>query len=216
MVTSSSDYGSVDLAAYGGQRVRTTFSYPMFRQFVTDNRTLTDVFACAPFGNTNIVVDGRAELARGFLASGSYFSVLGVNARVGRTLVPDDDRPTAPPVAVISSKYWHARFGTDPSAVGKTVKANDVLITIVGVLPPEFTGIQQPIAEPPDITFPLALTARIDPYGGRLGNQDAMAQATYWWLQVMGRLKPGATPAQVEGNLGGVFRLPRGRGLRST
>jgi predicted permease len=206
MVTSSSDYGPIDVAAYGGQRVRTTFSYPMYRQFAADNRTLTDLFACAPFGNTNVVVDGRAELARGFLASGSYFSVLGINARLGRTLVADDDRPTAPPAAVISSKYWHARFGTDPAVVGKTVKANNVLVTIVGVLPPEFTGVQQPIAEPPDITFPLALMPQIDPGTGRPGNRDTLTQPTYWWLQIMGRLKPGATPAQVEGNLGGVFQ----------
>src|SRR5436190_19141508 len=48
MVTSSSDYGSISIGAYGGQRVRTTFSYPMFRQFVADNRTMTDLFACAP------------------------------------------------------------------------------------------------------------------------------------------------------------------------
>src|SRR5262245_48163041 len=206
MVTSSSDYGPVNVAAYGGQRARATFSYPMFRQFVADNRTLTDLFACAPFGNTNIVVDGRAELARGFLASGGYFGVLGIHARLGRTLAPDDDRSTAPPVAVISSKYWHARFGTDPAVVGRTVHANNVLVTIVGVLPPEFTGVQQPIAEPPDITFPLALTPQIDPFAGRPGNRDSMAQPTYWWLQVMGRLRPGATAPQVEGNLGGVFQ----------
>jgi predicted permease len=206
MVTSSSDYGSVDAAAYGGQRVRTTFSYPMFRQFVGDNRTMTDLFACAPFGNVNVVVDGHAELARGFLASGSYFSVLGVNARLGRTLVPDDDRPAAPPAAVISSKYWHSRFGTDPAVVGKTVKTNDVVVTIVGVLPPEFTGVQQPIADPPDITFPLSLEPQIDPYAAAAGNRDQLAQPTYWWLQIMGRLKPGVTPAQVEGNLGGVFQ----------
>jgi predicted permease len=206
MVTSSSDYGSINVAAYGGQRVRTTFSYPMFKQFVADNRTLTDLFACAPFGNTNIVVDGRAELARGFLASGSYFSVLGINARLGRVLVADDDRPTAPPVVVISSKYWHARFGTDPTVIGKSVKANNVLVTIVGVLPPDFTGVQQPIAEPPDITFPLALYPQIDPFAGRPGSRDQLTQPTYWWLQVMGRLKPGVTRAQVEGNLGGVFQ----------
>jgi predicted permease len=206
MVTSSSDYGSIDVAAYGGQRVRTTFSYPMFRQFVADNRTLTDLFGCAPFGRTNVVVDGRAELANGFLASGSYFTVLGVNARLGRTLLPDDDRATAPPVAVISSKYWHARFGTDPAAVGKTVKANDVLVTIVGVLPPEFTGVQHPIAEPPDITFPLSLQPQIDPFATLGGRREQLTQPTYWWLQVMGRLKPGVTAAQVEGNLGGVFQ----------
>jgi predicted permease len=213
MVTSSSDYGSVNTDAYGGQRVRTTFSYPLFRQFVADNRTLVDLFACAPLGNANVVVDGRAELARGFLASGSYFTLLGVNARLGRVLVPDDDRATAPPVAVISSKYWHARFGTDPTIVGKTMRANDVPVTIVGVLPPEFTGIQQPIAEPPDITFPLALEPQVDPFAKRPGTHDTLMQPTYWWLQVMGRLRPGATAAQVEGNLGGVFQATARAGL---
>src|SRR5262249_8155948 len=139
MVTSSSDYGFVNDSKYGGQRVRTTFSYPMFQQFVADNRTMSDLFACAPFGRMNVVVDGQAELASTFIVSGSYYNVLGIKARLGRAIVPDDDRPDAPPVAVISSKYWHSRFGTDPAVVGKTVKANNVLVTIVGVLPPEFT-----------------------------------------------------------------------------
>ena len=65
MVTSSSDYGSVNRAAYGGQNVRTTFSYPMFQQFVADNRTMDDLFACVPHGRVNVVVDGQAELADG-------------------------------------------------------------------------------------------------------------------------------------------------------
>ena len=52
--------------------------------------------------------------------------MLGVNARLGRVIVPDDDKPTAAPVALISSKYWHSRFGTDPSVVGKTIKINNV------------------------------------------------------------------------------------------
>jgi predicted permease len=203
MVTSSSDYGSIDVAAYGGQRVRTTFSYPMFQQFVADNRTMTDLFACAPFGRVNVVVDGQAELANGFLSSGRYYSVLGIQARLGRPIVPDDDRPTAPPVAVISSKYWHARFGTDPAVVGKTIKANNVLVTVVGVLPADFTGVQTPIAEAPDISFPLTLQPQLDPYATK---QDTLMQPTYWWLQIMGRLKPGQTAAQVEGNLGGIFQ----------
>ena len=203
MVTSSSDYGPIDTAAYGGQRVRTTFSYPMYKQFLVDNRTMTDLFACAPMGRVNVAVNGQAELASGFLSTGNYYSVLGVNARLGRALVPDDDRPSAPPVAVISSKYWHSRFGTDPSVVGRTVKANGVLITIVGVLPPEFTGVQTPIGEAPDISFPLSLEPQLDP---NQTSQDRMMQPTYWWLQIMGRLKPGMTPAQIEGNLGGVFQ----------
>src|SRR6266567_473458 len=114
MVTSSSDYGSVAKDP-DGLTVRTTFSYPMYRQFVTDNRTLIDLLACAPNGRVNVVVDGQAELATSFILSGNYYQMLGVRPRLGRTIAPDDDRPTAPPVAMISSTYWHSRFGTDAS-----------------------------------------------------------------------------------------------------
>jgi predicted permease len=209
MVTSSSDYGSVNAAAYGGERVRTTFSYPMFEQLKADNRTMQDLFACAPFGRVNVVVDGHAELASAFISSGNYYQVLGVGARLGRTLIPDDDRATAPPVAVISSKYWHERFGTDPSVVGKTIRVNNVPVTVVGVLPPEFTGVQQPMAEAPDVSLPIALEPQLETYPG----PAQIVQPTYWWLQMMGRLKPGVTAAQVQGNLDGVFQSTARAGL---
>ena len=207
MMTSSSDYGPRNRMAYGGQNVQTTFSYAMFRQFTADNRTMTDLFACAPQGRVNVVVDGRAEIAEAFLSTGNYYQVLGVGARIGRTIVPDDDRPSAPPVAMISSKYWHARFGTDPGVIGKTIRVNNVPVTIVGVLPAAFTGIQQPMAELHDISLPLSLQPQLDP------SEDQIAQTTTWWLQVMGRLKPGATPAQVQGNLEGVFQSTSRAGM---
>ena len=207
MVTNSSDYG---FARRGpGENVRATFSYPMYQQFLADNRTMTDVFACAPFGRVNVVVDGQAEIATAFIASGNYHGILGVTARVGRTITPDDDRPTAPPVAVISSKYWHTRFATDPAVVGKTVRINSVPVTIVGVLSPEFTGVQQPVGELEDVTVPLALDSQINPRPG----PPRSSQPTYWWLQVMGRLKPGASPEQVQGNLEGVFQNTARAGL---
>ena len=208
MATSSSDYGFV---AQGpdGQRIRTTFSYPMYQQFVADNRTMTELAAFAPFGRVNASLDHQAELATAFVSSGNYYQLLGVNARLGRTIGPDDDQPTAPPVAVISSKYWHSRFGTDPAVVGKTIKISGVLVTIVGVLPPGFTGVQQPIADAPEISLPIALLPqletpiRMSPAGAFT---NRLVQPTYWWLQVMGRLKPGATAEQVQGNLGTVFQ----------
>jgi predicted permease len=208
MMTSSSDYGPRNRAAYGGQNVQTTFSYPMFRQFTADNRTMTDLFACAPQGRVNVVVDGRAEIASGFFSTGNYYQVLGIGARIGRTIVPDDDQPSAPPVAVISSTYWHARFGTDPGAVGKTIRVNNVPVTIVGVLPPGFTGVQQPMAEAPDISLPVTLQPQ-------LAGSDQIADPTFWWLQVMGRLKPGVTAAQAQGNLEGVFQSTARAGIAS-
>ena len=81
-------------------------------------------------------------LADALAASGNYFGVLGVKPRIGRLFTPTDDRPTAPPVAVISSRYWQSRFGGDPSIAGRVIKVNDVPVTIVGVTPAEFTGVQ--------------------------------------------------------------------------
>ena len=208
MATSSSDYGYTARTP-DGQNVRTTFSYPMYQQFVADNRTMSDLFACAPYGRVTVVLDGQAEIASAFIASGNYFRTLGVPARLGRTIVPEDDTPAAPPVAMISSKYWHTRFASDPNVVGRTVKVNNVLTTIVGVLPFEFTGIQQPVTDAPDIHLPLSLEGQLNTAPGPARS----GQATYWWLQVMGRLKPGATAQQVQGNLEGVFQQTARAGL---
>jgi predicted permease len=217
MVTSSSDYG-FSSRGRDGQNVRTTFSFPMYQQFLADNQTMTDLFAFAPNGRVNVVVDGQAEIATSFISTGNYYQGLGISARIGRTIVPDDDKPTAPPVAVISSKYWHTRFSTDPAVLGKTIRVNNVIVTIVGVLPPEFTGVQQPVAEAPEISLPLALDPQLDtslPPPSGPPQPQRLAQPTYWWLQVMGRLKPGATATQVQANLGTVFQNTAKAGLDS-
>jgi predicted permease len=212
MVTSSSSYGYVTPDP-GEVPVRASFSYPMYQQFLADNQTLSDLFAFAPIGRVNVVVDGNAELGSSLIVTGNYYQALGVRARIGRTLLPDDDRPDAPPAAVISSKYWNSRFGADPSAVGRNITVNNVPVTIVGVIAPDFTGVQQIGGEPPDVTLPLALDTQLSTSPG--SGPPRLAQPTYWWLCVMGRLKPGATPAQVEGNLGGPFQQTARAGLDS-
>ena len=82
MATNSSDYG-LDAAAPAAQNVRTTFSYPMFQQFVADNRTMDDLFACAPYGRVNLVVDGQADIANAFISTGNYYRMLGLTASPG-------------------------------------------------------------------------------------------------------------------------------------
>ena len=220
MVTSSSDYGFTTKDA-AGRDIRTTFSYPMFQQFVADNKTMTDLFACAPFGRVNVVVDGQAEIATSFISTGNYYRMLGVTARLGRTITPEDDQSTAPPVAVISSKYWRSRFGSNPNVVGKNIQINNVPVTIVGVISPEFTGVQQTVGDVPDVAVPLALDSQLTsgpPPPAVPADRPPvprLSQPTYWWLQVMGRLKPGATAAQVQGNLEGVFQSTARVGLDS-
>ena len=147
MATDSSDYGFSNKDA-AGLNVRSTFSYPMFRQFTADNRTMDDLFACAPvFGRVNVVVDGQAEIATAFVSSRNYYGLLGLRANPGRTIVPQDDQPTAPPVAVISARYWRSRFGADPHAIGKAVLLNNAPVTIVGVISPDLIDVQKAVRE---------------------------------------------------------------------
>jgi predicted permease len=188
-----------------GRQVESTFSYPIYRQFLADNRTMSGLFACAPFGNMNIVVDGEAEIATGFISSGNYYQVLGVTARLGRTITPDDDRATAVPVAVISHRYWMSRFGGSPNVIGMPVRVNSVPVTIVGVLPPEFIGVEQAVGDAPDVSLPIALEPQFNQPQFNF-QQSRLAQPNWWWLEVVGRLKPGVTAAQVQGNLAGVFQ----------
>src|SRR5207244_4031353 len=96
MATNSSDYGRVTMEE--GLPTRTTFSYPMFQELQRANQTMTDLFAGAPIGSVNVVVDGKAEIASGFIVSGNYHRALGVTSVLGRTITPDDDRADATPV----------------------------------------------------------------------------------------------------------------------
>jgi predicted permease len=216
MVTSSSGYGFTGQDALG-REIRATFSYPMFQQLQAANKTLVDMLACAPAGQATVVVDGHAEIASAFMSSGNYYRMLGIRAQLGRIIVPDDDRADAPAVAMISARYWRTRLGSDPQVVGKVVSLNGVPVTIVGVLPEEFTGIQRPLDDPPAFSVPLALDRQfmLDPGGGAKEVRSRLDQPTNWWLQVMGRLKPGATAAQAQANFESVFQHTARAGLAS-
>ena len=217
MATSSSDYGSG--ARIGGENVRATVSYAMYTQYLEDNRTMDDLFACAPYGRANLVVDGHADIANAFITTGNYYRMLGLSASPGRTILPEDDQPNATPVAVISVKYWRSRFGSDPHVVGKVVRFNNVPITIVGVIAPELVGVQQVFRDGPDIAVPLALDPQLSPpppaQSSGTSATPRLALPTNWWLQVMGRLKPGVTAVQVQANLETVFQHTARAGFES-
>ena len=207
-----SEYGAV--ARPGDTRVGTTFSYPIFRELRNANQTLVDLAAGAPSSQVNVVVDGKAEIGSSYILSGNFLGLLGVPTALGRPIAPDDDHPSAAPVAVVSHGFWTRRFGRDPGVIGKVVNVNDIPVTIVGVLSPQFTGVQRAVATPPDISFPIALDGRINAPADPKG-KPRLDDPTYYWLQVIGRLKPGVTVAQIEGNLGGVFQQAARSGFAS-
>jgi len=207
MVRNSSDYGFT--LQDGGRNTRTTFSYATYEQLRAANQTLTDMFASAPTGSFNVIVNGQADLASALFTSGNYFRVLRVPALLGRTFTDADDTPGAPPVAVISHAYWRRRFASDPAIVNRVVTMNNQQVPIVGVTPADFTGIQHLGATARDVTVPLAHDGQFN-----LG-QTRMSQPTNWWLQIMGRLKPGTTLEQVRGNLEGPFHQAARGGMAS-
>jgi predicted permease len=205
MENDTSDYGTNRRGA-DGEAVRATFSYPMLQHFRAANQTMTDLAGSRPKGIT-VTIDGRAETADALLVTGNFHGLLGVTARLGRTLAPEDDNPASPVVATISDRYWHSRFAGDPAVLGKTISINKVPVTIVGVTVASFTGTQRVTAQLQDLTMPLRLDDQIS------GDDPRMHDAIVWWVQVTGRLKPGVTFEQVKGNLEPVFQHQARAGL---
>src|SRR5262245_59684786 len=178
-----------------GEDIRETTSYEIYQALRSANQTSTDIAASAPMGSVNVVVDGKAELATAFIASGNYFQILNVPAHAGRTLLPEDDSPSAPQVAVMSYGYWQKRFGGDAAVIGRAVSMNNMPVTIVGVMPQAFTGVQSLTDAGADITFPLILDLQFS--SNTSGQTPRLKDGTWWWLQMTGRLKPGVTFEQV-------------------
>jgi predicted permease len=139
----------------------------------------------------------QSQRATAHLVSGNYFAVLGVEALHGRVLTEQDDADAAPPAAVLSNGYWQQQLGGDPQIVGKTVLLNNTAFTVVGVMPPGFFGVR--VRRSPDYWVPLVFQPQIElrkPY------RD---DKNVYWLNAVGRLKPGVSIAQAQATVDNEF-----------
>jgi len=144
-------------------------------------------------------VESAARSLRSEFVTGNYFSTLGVGAFAGRVFTPNDDKPSAPPVAVLSHHAWQATYGADTSALGATFVVEGHPFTVIGVAPPGFFA-ETLRSAPPDIWVPLQQEPMIGGDGALL-HQTASA-----WLRVIGRLRPGGSIAGMSPRLTGVLR----------
>jgi predicted permease len=144
-------------------------------------------------------VDSIARPLRSEYVTGNYFSTLGVRAFGGRVFTPEDDKPAAPPVAVLSHRVWQTTYASDPSVVGSTFVLEGHPFTVIGVAPAGFFG-ETLQSDPPDIWVPLQQEAMIDSQGGLI-HQSISA-----WLRVIGRLRPGASIDGMAPRLTGALR----------
>jgi predicted permease len=146
----------------------------------------------------------RARLVLGEIVTGNYFPMLGVPARFGRTLLPEDDAPDAPRAVVLSNRYWRREFGGDAGAIGRALRIRGQQFTIVGVLNDEFTGMVPMLA--PEIWIPVRYVEDIEPAGINESvpsptGTSRLDRRGQRWLFTKARLKPGATAEQARANV---------------
>jgi putative ABC transport system permease protein len=131
----------------------------------------------------NLRGDESALFVGGERVSGEYFAVVGIDPILGRTFRPEDDRPGAEPVIVLSETLWRNELGADPEALGRTVRLDGTAHTVIGVAPDHAARVERV-----RLWVPLAQDAERSPRG-------------IHYLQGIGRLAPGATIGQAQAEL---------------
>jgi predicted permease len=199
--------GTSSVPSPAGTRGLSLFRYDVFEKMrqaraQASDSPLSGFFAFAPIRELTAVVDQQAELISGQAVSGGYYAGLKVQPILGRGITDEDDKPGAAPVVVLTHQFWQERFGAKPTVIGQPLKLNKQSFVIIGVTPPAFTGTLQ-VDYHPAVTIPLACEPLLQGENSILGTAK---EPGLWWLNLMGRLKPGATYEQARDSLNGTFQ----------
>jgi predicted permease len=167
------------------------FLYPMFQRFQERSSVFSGVASSWLIDRSNVILDSQGTATgplRAGLVSGNYFTTLGVKAALGRALTPDDDRPNAAgSVVVISHEFWGRKLQSASDVIGRTLRLNQTIFTIVGVAERDFRGDW--VGSSADLWFPFAMEPQISP--------DARA-LTRFPTRAFARLKPGVTIGEAQ------------------
>jgi predicted permease len=186
-----------------GGRVSPNFPYPAFQMLKANPEGLSTVFAYAvAYRRLNIFAQREAEFAQGLYVSGGFYKGLGVTPAVGRLISDEDDKTGAPAVTVLSWTYWQRRFNADPAVVGQSILINNLPFTIIGVSAPEFFGVD-PGAQP-EVYVPLHAVPSLSTFRQETEQRDFFDR-NYYWVEMMGRLRPGVSREQAQTALAGRF-----------
>ncbi len=169
-------------------------TYPSYVHYRDHNKSFEALAAHYSTAPLNLAIEGDASIVNGAVVSANYFSMLGIQPRLGRFFLPEEDAvPDRNPVVVISYRMWQDRFNGDPAALGKELSLNGAACQIIGIAPPDFPGVTA--AYPNEFWLPTMML--------RLGYRscDAIADAGCRTLALLGRLAPGRTLAEAEAEL---------------
>jgi putative ABC transport system permease protein len=181
----------------GLQHDWTLFSYETYKAFRDGTKGFAEL-AAFQSGRTLMGVrrsgsNQPAESLRSQYVSGNYFSTFGVSAYAGRTFTPDDDRKGAEPVVMMSYSTWQQKYGQDSSVIGASFTFNGLPFTVIGIAPPGFFGDR--MDQPPNFWLPLNAEPMINGAGNLLQFPETQ------WLDLTGRIVPGADPKNIEAQL---------------
>ncbi|MGB6726729.1 MAG: ABC transporter permease [Terracidiphilus sp.] len=190
--------GGINLGDFGGY-----FPWDFTRQMQANPGPFQGIAAYGSFSNQvsirPLVTNGSAStnspamLAPANLVSGNYFSVLGAQPLMGRTIVPSDDAtPGSGAVAVLSYHFWQQSLSSDPHIVGKFVSINGTPFEVVGVMRHGFHGIKQKL-EPPELWTPISMQAVVLQQPSMLTPHSGL-----YFLHLFARLSPAATARKAE------------------
>ena len=183
-------------------------SYPDYLDLRRGTRTLAGLVGYVPAVGA-VRVGDRTRATAGEAVTGNYFEVLGVAAAHGRSLLPDDDRPGAAPVVVISSGLWSDMFDEAPGAIGQSLPIGGRSYDIVGVAPGSFGGMTPPILRPA-FWMPMTWVDDVQPTvmhnGSPAPGATRLESRGFRWLFVKGRLRDGETHAGAADDLNGIMQ----------
>jgi len=144
-------------------------------------------------GSFNTAAGGEVRYVEGLWASGGAFETLGLRPALGRFFGAEEDRPGCAPVAVLSHAYWQREHGGSPAVLGRTLHLDGAPFAVIGVAPEHFFGLD--VGRRFDVAIPLCADAFVRPERAR---RDARGM---WWLAAIGRLRPGVSIEQANGEL---------------
>ncbi len=197
-------------------------SYPRFEAMRERNRVFSSIAGVHYMPEMEMTIDGAAAgLSSGELVSGNYFTLLGVKASIGRTLLTEDDRSAeSGPVAVISDAYWKRQFGASAGVLGKKIlvrgrignsgtsglavfgkaprQSDGAVLTVVGVAPPGFFGDQP--GHYPEIWIPITMQPAVIPGLPFLTARNAV------WVSIIGRRGPNITESVARASFAAIWR----------
>jgi predicted permease len=192
-----SDPGS-NRGSFNGDNSDRLFSRPFYIELRDRSQVFSGLIARFPT-SANFVYQGQSESISAEVVSGNYFDSLGVSADRGRLLsAADDITKSGHPVVVLGYAFWQRRFGGASDILGKTARVNNSLMTIIGIAPRGFFGVD--VGRNPDVYVPLAMKAEMTP------TRDGYDDRASHYLHILGRLRPQMTIKKASPPLQVIFK----------